>query len=618
MRGTSFSKRTNVNAEWVTRQIVKIGDGVAITARDITDKKRSEAALKESDRLMSAIVDSASYAIVATDVKGIIISMNKASQRMLWYDENDIKGNFSPLLFHDKDEIQIRAKELSSELGINVNPNFEVFTQKAQLGLPDEMEWTYVRKDKSRFPVKLSVTGMFDSDGIICGYLGVAYDITVQKRAEEYIRHIALHDVLTQLPNRALFNDRASEALKRAKRENEKVLIALLDLDHFKNINDSLGHHIGDELLCEVTRRFLANIRPTDTIARMGGDEFAFLLPNVAHISGITVIFKKIIESLALPIDVAQHQLHVTASIGVSIFPDDGEDLSTLLRNADTAMYYVKGAGRNNFHSFTKEMENKASKRLNLENNLRSALVNDEFELFYQPQINFESGVIVGVEALLRWKKKDGTYLPPIEFIPLAEETGLIVPIGEWVIRSACNQAAIMRDKLGSTMRMAVNISPRQFKQKNLVEYILKSLQNYNIETGNFEVEITESLIMGDTENSMNQLRLLHSCGVNIALDDFGTGYSSLSYLNKFPVNRIKIDKSFVKNITTNQEDAALAKVIVTMAKSLGIPTIAEGVETLEQYEYLRSTGCDEAQGYYVGKPMPKDQLIELIISNKI
>lgn len=600
-----------VITNWVARQIVKIGDGVAITARDISDRKRAEDALKEAARLQSAIIDSASYSIIATDKNGIIISMNAAAQSMLWYKEHELKGKHTPEIIHDKDEVILRAKELTHLLQREVLPGFEVFVANIKGGQSAEHEWTYVRKNGSRFPVKLSVTELRDQDGTVNGYLGVAFDITAQKRAEEYIRHIALHDVLTGLPNRALFDDRALHALKQADRYKEKVGIVLLDLDHFKHINDSLGHHIGDKLLQEVTTRLKSCLRPSDTIARMGGDEFAFVLPNISDPDAITIVFDRVMASFKAPIEAANHQLYASASIGISIYPDDGKEMDVLLRKADTAMYFAKEKGRNNFQMFRHEMEFKANKRVQLEKELRKAIESKEFELFYQPQIDFETKQTIGVEALLRWKRTDGSYIPPSEFISVAEESGLIVPIGEWVIHDACRQAAVFKENFGKPLRMSINISPRQFTHKNLVESISAALQASNIDPSAFEVEITESVLMENTENSLLVLRKLNNMGVSIALDDFGTGYSSLSYLGKFPVNRIKIDQSFISNITTHEEDAKLAKVIVNMANSLGIPAIAEGVETAAQYEFIKAAGCSEAQGYFIAKPMSASDLIK-------
>lgn len=598
--------------QWLECQLVKLGDGIALTARDITDKKRTERDLIQAERFQSAIIDSVSYSIIATDKEGYIIALNNAVQRMLWYEETDLVGKFTMDMLHDPEEIQARAMELSAELGYKIEPGFEVFVAKARAGMHDEHEWTYIRKGGSRFPARVSLTELRDSEFQVYGYLAVAYDITEQKRSEEHFRHIALHDALTGLPNRTLFNDRVKVAIETARRNKQTIAIALLDVDHFKHVNDSLGHHIGDQLLQEVSNRLIGSMRASDTIARMGGDEFAFLLPDIDHSDDTEKIFKKVMQALEPTVIAGEHRLHVTASIGVCIFPQDGEDLTVLMRKADTSMYQAKKLGRNNFQFFKSEMERQASNRLNLENEMRIAIEQEGFELFYQPQIDLETNMIVGAEALIRWQRMPGVFASPMEFIPLAEESGLIVPIGEWVIKTACAQSAIFRKKLGRTLRVAVNVSPRQFRQKNLVSVILSALQENAIEPQDFEVEITENALMADMENAVLVLGLLRGLGIHVALDDFGTGYSSLSYLSRFPVDRIKIDQSFMKSITISPENASLARVIVNMAKTLGIPVTAEGVETLEQLNFLRATGCDEVQGYFIGRPMPPDALLEL------
>lgn len=602
-----------VEAHWLSRQIVKLGDGVAITVKDITSQKLTELSLLKAKRLQSSIISSASYSIIATDESGIIIAMNKASERMLCYNADDLIGKFTPEIIHDKDEVIIRARELTSELGRPIEPGFEVFVAKAKEHISEEREWTYIRKDGTRFTVNLSVSQLRDEDNNITGYLGVAHDITERKREEDYIKHIALHDVLTGLPNRALFQDRVNVAVENAKRHNTQFAIALLDIDHFKRINDSLGHHIGDILLQEVTQRITNAIRHSDTVARMGGDEFAFLLSDITHPDGTMTIMQNIIKSFKPKVLISNYELHISASIGVCIYPNDGDELGILLRNADTAMYRAKELGRNNFQIFNKEMEDNANKRLSLENQLRLALDYHQFRLFYQPQVDFQTGETVGFEALLRWEKTPGQFVPPLEFIPVAEDSGLIVQIGEWVIMTACQQATKLQKDFGKNFRMAVNVSARQFKQSNFVEFILNALAQHNLSPQLFEIEITESVLMTDIEESIRILRGLRTAGVSIALDDFGTGYSSLSYLNKFQVDRIKIDQSFVKNIMSSQEDSTLANAIITMAKSLKIKAIAEGIETEDQYDFIRSTGCEEAQGYLISRPIPESRIFEYL-----
>ena len=604
-------KSPEIKARWLFCKLMKLGDGVAVTLRNISNLKRTEGELIEAERFQAAVIDSVSYAIIATDAEGNIISMNNAAQMMLWYDESDMAKHIKLHQIHDQEELEARAMSLSDELGYPVLPGFQTLIAKVTMGAPEEREWTFIRKDGARLPVRLAMNELRDAEGLAYGYLGVAYDVSEQKRTEDKIRHIALHDSLTGLPNRTLFNDRARVALDNAKRTKENIAIALLDVDRFKTINDSLGHHVGDLLLQEVANRLMNSVRVSDTVARLGGDEFAFIFPNIDYPDGAGAVLKKIIKAFESPVIANDNLLHVSASIGVCVCPNDGDDLATLLRKADTAMYQAKKNGRDNFQFFSPEMEQEASKRLKLENDIRNALERNEFELFYQPLVDLTQKKLVGLEALLRWKKTSTSYVSPMEFIPLAEETGLIVPIGEWVIQEACRQTAIFKKVFGQSLRVAINISPRQFRQKNLISCVLKGIKEYGIEPHELELEITENVLMADLENSIVVLGLLRSLGVHVALDDFGTGYSSLSYLSRFPVDRIKIDQSFTKNMLKNNESASLVKVIVNMGKTLGIPVTAEGIETAEQLQFISSTGCDEAQGYFLGKPMPESTLLE-------
>ena len=602
-----------VDPRWLSRQIVQLGDGVAITAKDITHLKLTELSLIKSKELQSSIIASASYSIIATDQQGTIIAMNKASERMLWYSADELVGKYTPEILHDKDEVVIRAKELSEELSRDIQPGFEVFVAKVKAQISEDHEWTYIRKDGSRLPVNLSVSQLQDEVGSVTGYLGVAHDISERKRAEEYIKHIALHDVLTGLPNRALFDDRVKVAIERAKRNQTQFAIALLDVDHFKRINDSLGHHVGDVLLQDVAQRISHAIRPSDTVARMGGDEFAFLLVDISHPEGTQVILRNLIEALKPKVLVSNYELQISASIGICVYPHDGNDLSVLLRNADIAMYRAKELGRDNFQIFNKEMEEKANKRLTLENQLRTALDKKQFKLFYQSQIDLNSGEIIGFEALMRWEKSPGIMIPPLEFIPIAEDSGLIIPMGEWVIKTACKKLFELQKQYRKKFRMAVNVSAKQFKQKNMMEFILETLTSSGIDPQDFEIEITESILMSDVDDTLRVLTGLKAAGVSITIDDFGTGYSSLSYLKKFQIDRIKIDKSFVKDIISSQQDRTLANAIISMAKSLKIKIIAEGIETNEQYEFIRAAGCEEGQGYLISKPVSEDNLLELL-----
>lgn len=580
-------------------------------------RQLSERNLIQVERLCSFIIDCLPYSIIAMDKDGRIIRVNKAALRMLWYEETELVDRFTMDMLHDPSEIRQRAVELSNELGYEIAPGFEVFVAKARAGLLDEHEWTYVRKGGTRLPVRVSLTELRDSKFQVHGYLSVASDITEQKRSEELVRHITLHDALTGLPNRTLFYDRVWVAIENAQHNQQNLVVALLDLDHFKNVNNSLGHHIGDQLLQEVGKRLTKCLRSTDTMARMGGDEFAFLLPDIAH-EEAERFFQNVNAALGPIVISGEHRLHITASIGACTFPQDGGDLTVLMRKADTSMYQAKKSGRNNFQFFTSEMEKQASNRLNLENEMRLAIEQEAFELFYQPQLDLETNTIVGAEALIRWQRSPGMFASPMEFVPLAEESGLIVPIGEWVIKKACRQAAVFRAKLGRPLRVAVNVSPRQFRQRNLVSVILSALQENAIEPQDFEVEITENALMADIENAVLVMGLLRGLGIHVALDDFGTGYSSLSYLSRFPVDRIKIDQSFMKSITISPENASLAKVIVNMAKTLDIPVTAEGVETSDQIKFLRATGCNEVQGYYIGRPMTPDELLHLCLNKRL
>jgi len=441
-------------------------------------------------------------------------------------------------------------------------------------------------------------------------------EMAERRQAEERIVYLAYHDGLTDLPNRRLFEDRLGQELSRLRWRKRVMAVLFLDIDRFKQINDHLGHHIGDALLVAFSERLKRCLRPGDTVARLGGDEFAILLTDLARERDVTVIIQKILDSLIKPINIEGSDLSVTTSIGVSLSPKDGEDTSTLLKTADMAMYRAKEEGGNSFQYYDPALQKQRTEWLSLESALRQAVERQEFLLHYQPQVDLDSGRIVGVEALVRWMHSENGLVPPNKFIPLAEETGLIVPIGEWVLRTACAQAVIWRSGGFKDLRMAVNLSPRQFRQKNLIETVGRVLKETGIEPRCVELELTES-IMQNAEASIKALRQLNAMGLEISIDDFGMGYSSLSYLKRFPINTLKIDQAFIRHLTDDPDDPVIVTAIITLAHNLRLKAIAEGVETAEQLKLLRLLRCDRIQGYYFSHPLPADEISTLLAEDR-
>ncbi|MHB1231189.1 MAG: putative bifunctional diguanylate cyclase/phosphodiesterase [Burkholderiales bacterium] len=431
--------------------------------------------------------------------------------------------------------------------------------------------------------------------------------------AKVELDHLAHHDVLTDLPNRTLLQDRLSQAIELARRQGRQLAVMFMDLDQFKHINDSLGHAVGDQLLRSVARRLVACVRQSDTVSRQGGDEFVLLLPSIEQAEDAALSAQKILVALALPHRIDWHDLHIGVSIGISIYPNDGQDAETLIKSADIAMYYAKEGGRNNYKFFEQSMNVLAVQRQSVEASLRRALERQEFVLHYQPKINLRSGTIVGVEALIRWQHPQRGLLPPAQFVPIAEDCGLILPIGRWVLRAACLQARAWVQAGLPPITIAVNTSALEFRAKDFLENIRTTLAETQLEPRYLELELTESVLMRDAEATDVMLHALADLGVKLAVDDFGTGYSSLSYLRKFPIDTLKIDQSFVNRISSNPEDAAIVSAVIGMGKSLKQSVIAEGVETPEQCTFLRAEQCDEGQGYYFGRPMAAEALAAVL-----
>jgi len=459
-----------------------------------------------------------------------------------------------------------------------------------------------------------------DEDAIV-----IVRDITEKKNAEEQILHLAYHDTLTGLLNRNSFKEHLNQALALAKRHGRYVAVILFDLDRFKRINDTFGHSTGDQLLQGVADRLLTCTRKTDVsarsqadgsktlVGRLGGDEFLTLLPEIASVQDAGKVARRILEAISQPFLVAGREIFITPSIGISVYPHDGADTDTLLKNADAAMYYAKDQGKNNIQYYNRSINLAASERLALENDLRKGMERGDFVVYYQPQVDLRTGEIAGCEALVRWLHPEMGLISPQQFIPLAEETGLIVPLGKWVLFEACRQAKEWNSNAPSTLRVSVNFSSYQFKQKDLIEVIAEALETSRLEPSRLELEITESAIMQNTDRAILMLEELREMQIRIAIDDFGTGYSSLSYLKRFPLNVLKIDQSFIKDITVNSQDASITTAIIALAQSLGLEVIAEGVETREHMLLLKEKGCDLMQGYFFSRPVPADDFSKML-----
>ena len=557
--------------------------GIEGTTRNITEKRQSESVMRE----LSAALEQTADAVRIISLDGTIEFVNASFEKTTGYLKEEVVGKNSSILKsgkHDEAYYQNLWKTI-----LNGNVFFDVFINR--------------RKDGSLYYEETSITPLKNEEGVIQKFISVGKDITERMETQQRLHYLAHHDVLTSLPNRALFMDRLNHALSRTTDRNEKLAVLFLDVDRFKVINDTLGHDIGDKVLTDLALRLNKTAYKGDTVARLSGDEFAVIIENLTHTEDATNLARNILNELAEPFIVDGRALFVTTSIGISISPSDGTDSQTLLKHADIAMYRAKDKGRNTYQYYSADMSTRALERLSLETHLRYALDRNEFALDFQPQVDTESGDLVGVEALLRWHHSDLGVIMPSDFIPILEETGLISQVGEWVIQQACEQASQWHKQYGQSFRMSVNISARQFSDPNLVQCISDILEKTQLSPELLEIEITESIILRDAPWVKNTFQALNALDIRIAIDDFGTEYSSLSYLKRFPVTTLKIDRSFVRDITTDPDDAAIVKAIIAMGKSLKLHVIAEGVETQAQLDFLLKQGCDSAQGYFFATP---------------
>ena len=604
-------ERQDLGSYWIHAQVVKLRDGLAVTTRDITEERHRQHQITDLSNFTQSMIESAPFSIIATDSVGTVIAMNPAAEALTFYRKNELIGQHSMVMLHDPAEVSARSVQLSKDLGQPISAGFNSLIARPRQGQTDEHEWTYVRKDGSRIWVNLAMTAIKSPEGNITGYLGIAFDITERKKLTEYVNHLAHHDQLTGLPNRVLLLDRIRQAIQRARRHGHKVAVFMVDIDHFKRINDSLGHSAGDTLLDSVAKRLCSAVRQTDTVARMGGDEFVVVMPEFREQQDAERVAETIIRKVATPTQVGNREVNVTVSVGLCIFPDCARDADTLLKNADAAMYEAKEGGRNSFHLFNEGMIEATADKLEFEQDLRQALSNGELILHYQPQVSCITGDVIGMEALLRWNHPRRGSISPGQFIPLAEATGLIIPIGEWAIRMACHEGRELQETLGRDIVIAVNLSARQFRQKNLPALVEAALRESRLPPRSLEIEITEHTLMSNTTITNETLSQLRSLGVKIAIDDFGTGFSSFSYLLQYEVDRLKIDRSFVNRSADDPTAAAIVRAIISMAHGLNLKVVAEGVENSEQLNFLLRRRCDEAQGFFFGKPVPAELIRE-------
>ncbi len=565
-------------------------------ARERATRHRAEQALRENERRFRSLIERSSDIITVIDRDGTILYESPSVERLLGHSAGELIGTRLQQHIHPDDVAAVMAE-----------------VERSGPEIVQSVEFRFRERGEGWRPLEASVNHLLDNPDV-AGIVLNCRDITARKQDEATIRHLAYFDALTSLPNRMLFNDRLAQALAHARRRGAPgVAIMFLDIDRFKTINDTLGHGAGDELLRSAADRFSRTLRDEDTVARLGGDEFLFLLQGIEDVENAARVAQKILDQFDSPFQVLGHELHATASIGISMFPLDGTDAETLIRNADTALYRAKEAGRNRYQLYAPAMNAVALKRLVLENSLRYAVDRNELLLHYQPLVSLRNGDTLGVEALVRWKHPELGIVSPADFIPMAEETGLIVPMTVWILRTACTQMKEWERSGIDLQIMSVNVSARCFNDCNLPSIIGEVLQSTNLDGRHLSVEITESVLMGNVEATIVTLQQLKKFGIKISIDDFGTGYSSLSYLKRLPIDTLKIDQSFVRDIPTDSDDAAIAILIITMAHNLELSVVAEGVETAEQMSFLQSKDCDVMQGYLVSRPLPAAQITEFL-----
>jgi diguanylate cyclase (GGDEF)-like protein/PAS domain S-box-containing protein len=570
--------------------------------RNAIERKTVEDALYAERERAVVTLNSIGDAVLCTDISGNVTYLNLVAETMTGWCRDEAKGKPLAEVFRIIDGSTRMAARDPMEMAVE---------QNRTVGLT--VNCVLIRRDGFESAIEDSAAPIHDRSGHITGAVIVFHDVSAARAMTSQMTHSAQHDVVTNLPNRVLLNDRITQSIALARRQNRPIAVIFLDLDRFKYINDSLGHAVGDKLLQSVSKRLLADVRSSDTVSRLGGDEFVILLSEITHPEDAATSATKLLVSLNAPHFIEGQDVDIAGSIGISIYPDDGRDAETLIKNADTAMYHAKENGRNNFQFFRADMNRKSDERQSLESSLRRALRRKEFVLHYQPKVSLDTGEITGVEALIRWHQPDRGLLPPSQFVPVAEDCGLIVPIGKWVLHEACAQAREWQDAGLPFRHISVNVSAAEFRAKTFVAGVRTVLRDTGLEARCLDLELTESVLMENAESTGAVLRELKAMGIHLAVDDFGTGYSSLSYLQHFPIDVLKIDKSFVDQISGDPNNSAIVGAIIDMGKNLKQRVIAEGIETPEQLAFLRSLHCAEGQGYLFSQPVAPEELAHLL-----
>jgi diguanylate cyclase (GGDEF)-like protein/PAS domain S-box-containing protein len=559
----------------------------------VIDRAANTELLFEEKERAQVTLNSIGDAVISTDLEGRITFLNIVAERLTGWPREEAVGRQLTEVF--------RIIDATTRATV-MNPMALAIHENIIVGLTPNC--LLVKRDGGEAAIEDSAAPIHDRRGVVTGAVIVFHDVSTARALSQKMAYLAQHDSLTDLPNRVLLNDRLAQAMALAHRHNEKLAVLYLDIDRFKHVNDSLGHAIGDRLLQSVSQRLTECVRASDTVSRQGGDEFVALFSEVVDAADAATCAEKILQSVSEPHLIDDHDVHVTASVGIVLYPDDAEDGETLLKNADFAMYQAKDCGRNNYQFYKRDLNSTATERQSLETALRHAIHRHEFELHYQPKMDLLTGEIAGVEALVRWRHPVLGIMAPAQFISIAEESGLIVPIGHWVLREACRQAMVWREQGLPAIRLAVNISAVELRAKDYVAGVAAILAETGFDPARLELELTETFLMQDSDSTAAVLQSLKDIGVTLALDDFGTGYSSLSYMKRFPIDTLKVDQSFVRDLSSDTDDANIVSAVINMGKSLHLRVVAEGVETREQLEFLEELECPEAQGYYFSYPL--------------